>query len=285
MSSGDLVGPLDGGLDYIAGHGTFIAGLIRQTCPDAQILAIRVIRADGVILESELNLALAQLLTLAADHADGMPTGRPIDVINLSLGYYHEDPADLAYDAPLRELTDGFGRLGIPVVVAAGNESTARPSFPAAFAGPDAPMDPQVLPVVSVGALNPDGTIAVFSNSGGWVTHWAPGTAVVSTLPVTFSGGLSPVVGVADPQRDASGTPFARADLDPDGYGGGFGLWSGTSFSAPIVAGMIATTLLKASEDGSYPLRDVDPQVSLARGRNAVEVVTRQCPQPATQRV
>ena len=37
----DLVGPFDGSVDRIAGHGTFIAGLVHQCCPDATILAWR----------------------------------------------------------------------------------------------------------------------------------------------------------------------------------------------------------------------------------------------------
>ena len=37
----DLVGPFDGSVDRIAGHGTFIAGLVHQACPDATILAWR----------------------------------------------------------------------------------------------------------------------------------------------------------------------------------------------------------------------------------------------------
>src|SRR5690606_17876615 len=31
----DQSGALDGGIDPLAGHGTFICGLIRQACPDA----------------------------------------------------------------------------------------------------------------------------------------------------------------------------------------------------------------------------------------------------------
>ena len=40
--------PYEGVLDPDAGHGTFIAGLIRQNCPDADILAVRVMGGDGV---------------------------------------------------------------------------------------------------------------------------------------------------------------------------------------------------------------------------------------------
>src|SRR5690606_10249806 len=44
----DLYGQLDGEIDAVAGHGTFIAGIIRQTAPDADILAIRVAGSLGV---------------------------------------------------------------------------------------------------------------------------------------------------------------------------------------------------------------------------------------------
>ena len=47
--TGDVVGPLDGTLDTHSGHGTFIAGLIRQICPEADILALRVMSSDGIV--------------------------------------------------------------------------------------------------------------------------------------------------------------------------------------------------------------------------------------------
>ena len=45
-SHGDLVGQLDGVIDPLSGHGTFIAGLVHQPCPDADIagLAGRAVR-------------------------------------------------------------------------------------------------------------------------------------------------------------------------------------------------------------------------------------------------
>ncbi len=50
----DQVGPLDGGIDGLAGHGTFIAGLVHQACPDADIVALRIIGSEGPIVESDL---------------------------------------------------------------------------------------------------------------------------------------------------------------------------------------------------------------------------------------
>jgi serine protease len=268
--SGDVTGPLDGSLDWVAGHGTFAAGLVHQACPDALVLSIRVIHADGVILERELNHALQQLLTLATLHARGQG-GQRIDVVSLSLGYYHETAEDALHDAPLRRLLDGFARLGIPVVAAAGNDSTLRPLFPSAFAPPGWKTSDPVVPVVSVGAENPDGSISLFSNSGEWVSTWAPGALVLSTLPTTMNAGRSAPAELVDPAARRR-----RADVDPDGYSSGFGLWSGTSFATPLVAGRIAHALLEGSLSGRAPLKPVDPPSTVARARAAVGAVIRQ---------
>jgi hypothetical protein len=116
--------------------------------------------------------------------------------------------------------------------------------FPAAFApwldGKD-PIkpDPSALPVVSVGALNPAGrSDALFSNAGPWVRDWQQGAAVVSTLPVAFEGGLQANAKTEAYQR-------VREGLDPDDYRGGFAVWSGTSFAAPLLAGKLAAHMAK----------------------------------------
>ncbi|ASW55543.1 S8 family serine peptidase [Plantactinospora sp. KBS50] len=124
---------MDGVRDALAGHGTFICGLVHQTCPDAQILAIRIIRSDGRIDESDLIRALDQVYELARRHAAGEPNGRPVDIVSLSLGYYHELPEDLEYDSVLLEVLDRLAGLGIVVVASAGNDATTRLMFPAAF--------------------------------------------------------------------------------------------------------------------------------------------------------
>lgn len=50
----DYVGPFDDFSDAVAGHGTFMAGLVHMFCPDADLLALRVVNHDGVVVESEL---------------------------------------------------------------------------------------------------------------------------------------------------------------------------------------------------------------------------------------
>ena len=86
--------PYEGTLDPDAGHGTFIAGLIRQKCPDANIIGLRVMSSDGAVSESVL-LETLKLLVIRQQTAQAQvpPNAADvIDVLSFSLGYYHEQP-------------------------------------------------------------------------------------------------------------------------------------------------------------------------------------------------
>jgi hypothetical protein len=273
-TSGVVFDPLEGELDSDSGHGTFIAGLIHQLCPDANILSIRVMPSDGAVPEHVLLDAL-NLLVLRQKRAQREAPADAIDILSLSLGYYHESVEDVSFDPLIKYPLDELAQLGVIVVAAAGNDATVRPLFPAGFA-PDpqgvvtAVPDAQV-PLIGVGALNPDQTVALFSNAGPWVKAYRTGAALVSTLPETF---------------DASGQPafrvFAldrwRESLDPDDFSCGFGTWSGTSFATPVLAGEIARELLR----GDYgPLDSVDASDMIRRGLAATTMHTK--PGPAAQ--
>lgn len=237
---GDHSGPLDGSIDELSGHGTFISGLVHQACPDADIAVWRVVNSSGPIVESDLIDALTRIAELVRRHAEGEKGGFAIDVLNLSMGYYHETPEDALFDPTMRNLLELFGRCGTAVVCSAGNDATARPLYPAAFGpwddGTGMPTSPDRVPLVSVGALNPDRTVALFSNTGPWVRCYEPGAAVVSTMPA-LQGGLEPVA-----RTWAYG--LQRESIDPDDFTGGFALWSGTSFAAPLMAGKLAGAML-----------------------------------------
>ncbi len=235
---GVLTGRYTGSLDIEAGHGTFIAGLVHQRCPDARILSVRVVQPDGVIDEYDLVRALnllwvRQARALAEDRTEDL-----VDVVSLSLGYYHEEPTDAAFDPVMRTSLRALGRLGVAVVVSAGNDATERACYPAAFAPWTAGSAPDdgAIPLVAVGATNPDGTIALFSNAGPWVRTWRPGAGLVSTVPTSFDGGREPTVELV---VDGS----VRATIDPDDFRSGFATWSGTSFAAPVLAGDLAQCL------------------------------------------
>jgi subtilisin family serine protease len=59
----------------------------------------------------------------------------------------------------------------------------------------------------------------------------------VSTMPTTFDAALEPSHAV----RNARGE--LRASFDMDDFSAGFGIWSGTSFAAPVFAGQLAARL------------------------------------------
>ena len=130
-------------IDPLAGHGTFIAGLIHQACPDADIVAWRIVGADGLVVESNLVKALEDIAELARRHRDGEPGGHPIDVLSLSLGYYHETPEDELFDPTMYGILRKLGECGVAVVCSAGNDATARPGLPGRVhaRGPTTPDD------------------------------------------------------------------------------------------------------------------------------------------------
>jgi serine protease len=117
---------------------------------------------------------------------------------------------------------------------------------------------------VSVGAVNPNRrSEAMFSNAGPWVRTRAAGASVVSTMPA-FQGGFEPLA-----RTHAFGR--VREAIDPDDFRGGFAVWSGTSFSAPVVAGTIAEALLGTLEDVSAP---ADADTAVTNAWNAVTSCT-----------
>ena len=218
-----LAVPLDGIFDDASGHGTFIAGIIRQECPQAQILAVRVADGDGIILETELIGSLARLM-------DYVEEGGTVDVLNLSFSFYHETPGQTDSISEIQDLLRQLRQKKIVVVCSAGNEATDRPTLPADLPRTDDRH-------VSVGALNPaKHSVALFSNIGTWVDVYAPGVSLLSTVPVKFDGGIQ-----AGTRDDKYGR--RRETLDIDDFRGGFGVWSGTSFAAPVVAGRIAARI------------------------------------------
>jgi subtilisin family serine protease len=147
-------------LDFEAGHGTFIAGIVRQICPDAEIHPAGVLSSFGEGSIARVRSTIRRLTNVCG----------PFDIVVMSFGAYcaNDDPG--LFGARLPAL------LGDAVAVAAaGNLRSCRPYFPAALPG-----------VIGVGALDRAGP-AWFTNFGSWVDACAPAVNVVSTFfdPIT----------------------------------------------------------------------------------------------------
>ncbi len=242
--------PLLGALPTHAGHGTFIAGLLRQACPEAEIVALTVMQANGIVPEHKLIRAL-ELLLRRQSESPGWA-----DAIVLSLGYYAETGEDLRYTSGMKDILLALGRRGVAVFAAAGNDASRRPSYPAALAvDPDFAAD-EVVPVVSVAALNADGTVAPFSNEGPWVTAEAVGANLVSAAPRYAEGGARAAISVRGPRG------AVRSSFDLDDFRG-YAVWSGTSFAAPVLAGRYLTSLQRAE----FPPHNTDRRALLPVGR------------------
>jgi Subtilase family len=219
------------------GHGTFSAGVIRQIAPDALILLLRVMHDDGMVHGDHLLNALGWIhdgrqgqATLGELQPNEDP--RPfVDVVCLPLGY-ELTSKDKTFADWLGKVLEELGEDGVRIVSAAGNDGTDEATYPAAFA--TARSLPST-PLVSVGALNPNGrTRAHYSNYGDWVTDWVVGTSVVSSFPLIDGGAHAEVGGEG---RDSE-------SVDPDDFTGGFSRWSGTSFAATALAARIGQALL-----------------------------------------
>jgi hypothetical protein len=190
-------------LDIGAGHGTFVAGIIRQVDPQAKIVVYRALDTHGLASEEAIASAM-----IRAAH-DG------VHVINLSLGVERVNgvvpPALEAAVKQIQSLDDP------PAIVAsAGNNGTEEPVYPAAF---DDVVSVAALQAVEVPGQTPAG--ADWSSHGTWVRCSAVGEGIVSTF----------VKGKDDPQF---GTDVYPQDS--------WAVWSGTSFAAPQIAALIAKT-------------------------------------------
>jgi subtilisin family serine protease len=180
--SADLL-PSDGFIDEQAGHGAFVAGLVRQAAPGATVRVVRVLDTQGVGDEVAIAAAIV--------------SARSADVLNLSLGgYAHGDLPPIAIEAALASLPRSTA-----VVAAAGNFGATRPFWPAALKR-----------AIAVGAVDEHTRPASFTNRGWWVDACALG---VKCHSVFVRGTENPALAAHPEVFDGwalwSGTSFACA--------------------------------------------------------------------------
>lgn len=159
------------------GHGTAVASLILQVAPEARILPVRALNADG----EGTVASLVAGIDWAVKHG--------AQVINVS-----------AVSSVDNDLTQAIARAasrGVYVTLAAGNEGDKKVSFPARNSTKKSALGQYA---VNAGAVNSDSTMATWSNHGTALELNAPGV----DLATAVAGGTYALV---------SGTSFATPVL------------------------------------------------------------------------
>jgi len=173
-----------------------------------------------ILVKNVFNIAGSKLeADFVPELRKGFDYGAEIFHLTVASPTMHNRPL-MAFGAWLEELRQ---HKGVVCVVAAGNNGDRLPCWPAAFRG-----------VISVGALSADwrSRRAYFSNYGGWVDVYAPGQNLVNAFATgTYTCQVAPHAGET---RTFSG----------------MAQWSGTSFSTPVVTGLIAARMARCGESG-----------------------------------
>ncbi len=188
--------------------------------------------ASTVVVERILGVAgFARESRLIQQIHDALT--RSPDIISMSAGCYtRKNVPSLAFQVLWEERLSQLG--SIVLVAAAGNQSETTPFWPAAFPW-----------CVGVGSMTRDGQRrSWFSNHGAWVDVYAPGEEIVNAY--------------------AQMKYKTIVDGDVRDTSAGIVKWSGTSFSTPIVTGLIAARMSRTGENARQA---ADALLTAARGQ------------------
>lgn len=179
-------------------------------------VVLSVAPAAGVSVDDVLVGGVVDEVTIVRQLVEALEDSP--DVLSVSAGTYtRKNVPPKAFVAFYEERLRHHG--GVALVAAAGNNGDRTPFWPAAFPW-----------AMAVGALNRQGDRRTeWSNHGGWVDVYAPGEDIVNAFPEGYYVDL-------DGQRHDFPDRMAR--------------WSGTSFSTPVVAGMVARRMSQTGENG-----------------------------------
>lgn len=194
-------------------HGTHVSGTVAAAGNNdigvvgvaygSRVMPLRALGAGGSGTTYDVDQAIRYAAGLANDSGT-VPTQRA-SVINLSLG-------GAPFSAASQSLYQQVRAAGVTIVASAGNEASARASYPAAYDG-----------VISVAAVDAQRRRASYSNTG-------------NTIDIAAPGGNNAV--------DLNGDGYPDGILSTGGIGAdgdfGYTFLNGTSMAAPHVSGVIA---------------------------------------------
>ena len=206
-------------------HGLFVAGLINAVAPEADIRLCRVLGPDN---RGDLFLLLRELFLFLAETAVADP--KPPTLINLSLGI-RIPPEWVGIQLPkqvesLQLMMQLADCLGVVVVAAAGNNSAGATQ-------PELANLPAFWPsVIGVSASNKRNGRACFSNSGDIGAPGGDGEA----------GTCEPNLANCTDAECGAGVigPVLLPVKSQNGVASHYIFWHGSSFAAPLVAGLAA---------------------------------------------
>jgi subtilisin family serine protease len=212
----DRIGPVTNGLPLIYPY----TGHGTFVAGVARCLAPR---SDVIVSNIFKNAGSALESDFVQDLARAL--GQGVDIFHLSIA------SSTRFSQPMLAFGRWLSALrqykGVVCVVAAGNWGVRQPAWPAAFSQ-----------VVSVGALSADWRDrASFSNHGGWVDVYAPGRNLINAFATGY------YVCHHEPYVNEERKFYGMAQ------------WSGTSFSTPIVTGLIADRMSRTGENGQEAAR------------------------------
>jgi hypothetical protein len=222
------------------GHGTHVAGLVASISDQIQIIPVQVIAEAPNEPVKPFSIDLSPSETErgglngqgALENAERTARGiiyamnAGADIITMSIGWPEQNDTQL-----LKEAVAEAQARGIIVLAAAGNDSTQSLLRPCQYPG-----------VICVGASRPDGAMAYFSNYGYGVDLAAPGTGLVSTIPMTH--------------RSVRLPGFIGIDI-----------LNGTSQATPLVAGVVADMLSRG-----IPKEEIYPRLILGARKPSPEL-------------
>jgi subtilisin len=240
-------------------HGTHVAGIaaggpaagvaFTGVAPGAKLIAVQVFsRFENPVCslfgqsESPCALTLDSDMLAGLEHVSDLAASRKVASVNMSIGGpVHTSPCD---NNVLKPAIDNLRAIGVATVIAAGNDSRT-----------DGLAEPGCISSsISVGATTKQDTVASYSNSAPFMKLWAPGSAIVSSVP-----------------------------------GGRYASFSGTSMATPHVAGGFAVArelyptdtvsqLVSRLRNGGRKVTDsrsglVEPRLDVLASLGAIQVV------------